>query len=261
VGERRSGGDPSGKLRNGRSVGSLVYRGIAKAARGFARLAPLLAIGVAVGVAFGASGTKSKPAKVKISTPAVSCPSGNSFTFQNNNTYPIWLGEAYQGSGSFSSNIITPPNNDWMMPAGTSVSLCMPASWSGNFWALTGCDFVTPFNNDPNYGSCTSTSDCTTGHVCYGGECLLDCTSGSTGDTPFCQGATGLNNPNAICLLDQPNPSGAPQVQVCTYPKLCQTGDCDGLYQCYGEWNGFDSAHRRCARVAFRVDLQQCDQR
>ena len=176
--ERIDGGDASGKLRNGRSVGSLVFRGIAKAARGFAKIAPLLAIGVAVGVAFGASATKSKPAK--ISTPAVSCPSGNLFTFENNNTYPIWLGEAYQGGGSFSSNIIAPPDNDWMMAAGTSVSLCMPSGWSGNFWARTGCDFVTPFNNDPNYQSCTATSDCASQHICYGGECLLECTSGST---------------------------------------------------------------------------------
>jgi hypothetical protein len=248
VGGKISGGGASEKLRNSRSVSSLVYRGIAKAVRGFARIAPLLAIGVAVGVAFGAPTTKSKPAK--ISTPTVSCPSGNLFTFQNNNTYPVWLGEAYQGSGDFSSNIITPPNNDWMMPAGTSVSLCMPSGWSGNFWARTGCDFVTPFNNDPDYQSCTATSDCATGHVCYGGECLLDCTSGSTGDTSFCQGATGLDNSKAICLLDQPNAQGTPQVQVCTYPQLCQTGDCSGLYQCYGDWNGFDTKHTGAAPVS-----------
>jgi hypothetical protein len=248
VGGKISGGGASERLRNSRSISSLVYRGIAKAVRGFAKIAPLLAIGVAVGVAFGAPTTKSKPAK--ISTPTVSCPSGNLFTFQNNNTYPVWLGEAYQGGGDFSSNIITPPNNDWMMPAGTSVSLCMPSGWSGNFWARTGCDFVTPFNNDPDYQSCTATSQCAAGHVCYGGECLLDCTSGSTGDTPFCQGQTGLDNPNAICLLDQPNAQGTPRVQVCTYPQLCQTGDCAGLYQCYGDWNGLDTKHTGAAPVS-----------
>jgi hypothetical protein len=119
------------------------------------------------------------------------CPSGNLYTFQNENSYPIWLGEGYQGSGNLNANIIAPPGNNWEMAANSSFALCMPPGWSGRFWPRTECNFTTPYSHDPGYKSCTSTSQCSSGHICLGGKCLLNC---STGSTPFCQSAQGLNN-------------------------------------------------------------------
>ncbi|MGH7843015.1 MAG: thaumatin family protein [Candidatus Binataceae bacterium] len=125
------------------------------------------------------------------------CETGNQFRFVNSNTYPVWLGEAYQGKGDLATNTIVPPDGNWKMPANHSDDLCMPAGWSGRFWPRTECQFDALFDNDKGYKECTATSQCGAGHVCYGGMCMLDCTSG---DTPFCQGATGLNNQSAICL-------------------------------------------------------------
>ena len=104
----------------------------------------------------------------------------------------------------------------------------MPTGWTGRFWPRTECDFNAWFGSDPGYKDCTSDAQCDTSHVCYGGKCMLNCTS--TG-TRFCQGASGLNNSSAICA-----PAGT--VDVCTYPQgtVCKTGDCQGLYQCYGTW-------------------------
>jgi len=160
------------------------------------------------------------------------CSTGNLYTFKNQNAYPIWLGEGYQGSGNLNSNIIAPPGNNWEMAANTSVGLCMPPGWSGRFWPRTECDFTAPYSHDPGYKSCTATSQCSSGHICMGGKCLLNC---STGSTPFCQSAQGLNNQNAICVKS----SFAGEAQFCGYPEglVCKTGDCQGLYQCYGQWD------------------------
>ncbi len=160
------------------------------------------------------------------------CPSGNLYTFQNNNSYPIWLAEAYQGGGNLNTNIIQPPNGNWEMTANSSFSLCMPPQWSGRFWPRAECDFNTPYSHDPGYKSCTAASQCSSGHICMGGKCLLDCTTGST---PFCQSAQGLGNPNSICVKST-EPGAA---QFCGYPQgiVCKTGDCQGLYQCYGQWD------------------------
>lgn len=148
----------------------------------------------------------------------------------------MWLAEFYQGSGSVASNVIVPSGNNWELAASQSVALCMPTGWSGRFWARTECDFDSLFQNDPGFGtSCTSNSDCANfpGTSCFGGKCMLNCTSGAQGNT-FCQGTGGLNNPNAICV------SEAGQ-SFCAYPSgtVCKTGDCGfGLYQCQGQWNG-----------------------
>ncbi len=121
------------------------------------------------------------------------------------------------------------------MAPNSSLSLCMPAGWTGRFWPRTECHFNTLFNNDPGYADCTSDSQCTAGHVCYGGKCMLDCTSGGTS---FCQGSSGLNNASATCA-----PAGTSGVNVCTYPQgtVCKTGDCQGLYQCYGTWGSLSA--------------------
>jgi Thaumatin family len=161
------------------------------------------------------------------------CSSGNLYTFKNNLTYPVWLGEAYQGGGSLSANIIAPPGGDWMMAPGSTVSLCMPAGWSGRFWPRTECDFTSLFSNDPGYKSCASSSQCSSGHTCFGGKCLLNCSQNNgPPNTQFCQSAQGLNNPKAVCYV-----AGA--AQVCSYQPdtVCRTGDCGGLYQCYGQWD------------------------
>jgi hypothetical protein len=162
----------------------------------------------------------------------ITCTNGNRFELVNQAAYTIWLAEGYQGPGDLAQNIIVPPGDNWEMPPGASVSLCMPPSWSGRFWARTECRFDELFKNDPGYGPCAATSECDSGHVCYGGRCMLECTSGST---PFCQGASGLGNAKAIC-----SPSDTKNVSVCTYPQgtVCKTGDCEGLYQCYGVWDG-----------------------
>ena len=167
---------------------------------------------------------------------AIACPSGSAFTIENNNSYPIWLAESYQGS---SNTIVAPPGNDWEMERDSSVSLCMPASWNGRFWPRTECNFGL-FDNDPGYQSCTTTADCTVNnipphsHICYGGKCMLTC---NTGSTIFCTGSSGLNNSSAICAPVSSS-TAAPAPQVCTYPQgtVCKTGDCLGLYQCYGTW-------------------------
>jgi hypothetical protein len=201
-----------------------------KGYRRFIRFLALLAIGIALGASYTGTGTA---IDARVSSPAATSCAGNQFTFQNNNSYPIWLGEAYQGSGTLSSKIITPPNSDWEIAAGASVNLCMPTLWTGNFWARTGCDFDSLFSNESDFQtSCTSSSQCGTTNgvqdVCYGGRCLIDC---STGGASLCQGSTGLDNPNAICL------AGTGGVSVCSYSQVCQTGDCGGLYQCYGTWD------------------------
>jgi hypothetical protein len=116
----------------------------------------------------------------------------------------------------------------------------MPSGWSGRFWPRTECQFDTLFGSDKGFQSCTTSSDCTVNntvnnpHICYGGKCLLTCNNGSA---PFCQGASGLDNTSAICApVSSSTEPTAPL--VCTYPQgtVCKTGDCLGLYQCYGSW-------------------------
>jgi hypothetical protein len=194
------------------------------------------------------------PTPSPTSTP-IACTTGNAFTFTNNEPFPIWLAEAYQGSGNLAQNTIEPPNNDWEMAPNSSLSLCMPAGWTGRFWPRTECHFNTLFKNDPGYADCSSDSQCTAGHVCYGGKCMLDCTSGGTS---FCQGSSGLNNASATCA-----PAGTSGVNVCTYPQgtVCKTGDCQGLYQCYGTWEPVGHARHDGTCFASRTDLKRHYQR
>jgi hypothetical protein len=178
---------------------------------------------------------------------AIACPGGSAFTIANDNSYPIWLAESYQGS---TTTIVEPPGNNWEIAANSSVGLCMPSGWNGRFWPRTECNFDTLFANDPGFQSCTATSDCTVNntadnpHICYGGKCMLTC---NTGSTPFCQGSGGLDNNSATCApvsQSSPLPSASPTPMVCTYPAgtVCKTGDCAGLYQCYGTWDSQNTA-------------------
>jgi len=194
----------------------------------------ILAHGVVILTAVASIGCGlNEPAIETSSPPTLGAPapcSGNTYTFENKNDYPVWLAEGYQGSGDLSANTIAPKGDNWELDKGASVSLCMPNKWTGRFWPRTECDFAGAYANDKGYKACTASSDCSSGHVCYGGMCMLDC-SGKTKDTPFCQGAKGLKNNNAICVKSA-------TVDFCSFPQgtVCKTGDCQGLYQCYGVW-------------------------
>lgn len=171
----------------------------------------------------------SSPRPTPSPTP-IACDSGNQYTFVNKNSYPVWLGEEYQGVGDLASNTIAPPGNVWRMAPQSSVALCMPANWSGRFWPRTECNFGLFSNEGSHFKSCTDTAECDSGSICVGERCLLDC---STGGTPYCQGKAGLNNSSATCY----SPGGG--IQVCSFPNgtVCKTGDCSGLYQCTGAWD------------------------
>lgn len=171
-------------------------------------------------------GSAQMPRALESST---SC-SGNELTFVNNNSYPIWLGEAVQAG-----SLIPSPNtaNDWEIGASSSIQMCMPAGWSGNFWARTGCQFAALYASDPNYKTCSSDSDCSGGDVCWGGQCVL--TGCSTNQD--CINSLG-GNQNAQCQVQPLN--GTP-THFCVIPKACQTGDCNGSSQCYGTWDGVTS--------------------
>jgi hypothetical protein len=162
----------------------------------------------------------------------------------NHYSHPVWLGEFFQGTGTVDDDALVPPGGDWEIGPHGTVVLCMPAGWSGRFWGRTECNFEAYFGHDPGYGPCTSATDCTgAGHFCVGGRCLLDCSSGST---PLCQGATGLNNAIAICVKGP--------VDFCSYPNntVCQTGTCVGA-QCV---IGCNDPSDQCALASPPVDLQ-----
>ena len=160
----------------------------------------------------------------------------------------MWLAESYQGA---SNTVVEPPNNDWKIGANSSVPICMPSGWSGRFWPRTECDFAGMFSNDTGYQSCITSADCTINntpsnpHICYGGKCMLTC---NTGGTPFCQGVNGLDNVAATCA-PVTSSTASPTPDVCTYPNgtVCKTGDCQGLYQCYGTWDGQNTAQQGAA--------------
>ncbi|MHB8383348.1 MAG: thaumatin family protein [Candidatus Binataceae bacterium] len=156
-----------------------------------------------------------------------------SLTIENQNSFPIWLGEEVQVDSTGAANILMPPNNDWEMQANTSMTMCVPPNWSsGIFFARTECDFSGTFGQDPNYTACTSKSQCASDHICYGGRCVTDCSStGTNGDCstlPNSQCVTPINgNPLAFCGFAN---------------GVCKTGDCgNGMYQCEGTWDGVTS--------------------
>lgn len=176
---------------------------------------------------------------------AVQCGAGNLFTFQNHNSYPIWLGE-FVGDPT---KLVAPPTG-WKMDAGSTVNLCTtPPFASGRFWARTECDFDDDYQSgtlDPMSGkravpfkTCNAGTDCPTNpdgntYDCLGGVCMIDCTANAKQTNAFCQGEIGKSgNTDAICS----NNTGA-NFDVCTYANgiVCKTGDCGGLYQCQGSW-------------------------
>ncbi len=192
------------------------------------------------------SGTTSPLGSQKAkATPAAQCTAGNLFTLENNNKYPIWLGE-FVGDPT---EIIVPPLG-WKMEPGGTVNLCTTPPWaSGRFWARTECDFEDLYQSGPATGttrmnpftSCTKDTDCPTNlpdggkYDCLGGVCMVDCTSNQT--NAFCQGEMGNpGNTDAICSTN--TPTTGPKFDVCTYGGgvVCKTGDCAGLYQCEGSW-------------------------
>src|SRR5271170_4217981 len=144
-------------------------------------------------------------------------------TLKNQNPYTIFLGENVNAGG-----VVAPPSNDWEMPSGTSVSLCVPGNWtSGVLWARTQCNFSGTFGQDPNYKACTSKSECASNHICVGGKCVIDCSPGGTNGN-----CSAL--PGSVCVA-------AGNDKFCGFPEgvVCKTGDCGGgLYQCQGTWDG-----------------------
>jgi Thaumatin family len=160
---------------------------------------------------------------------------GSNVTFENQNLFPIWIGEEVEGA----SNIVAPPGNNWEIPAGNQITLCLPTDWiSGAFWPRTECDFTGTFGQDPDqdYVDCTSSSQCcTTGntcpqtgnqtlnnHICYGGKCVIDCSAAGTNGS-----CSALSN--SVCVANS----------YCGFAGgVCKTGDCgSGLYQCEGMWD------------------------
>lgn len=165
------------------------------------------------------------------SAKAASC-SGNEFTFVNHNTFPIWLGELPQGGSAVLP--IPNPDNNWKIAPRATVQICAPAGWSGNFWARTGCQFDTLYAGDPNHKTCSTDSDCSGGDVCWGGQCLLTgCSGQSPNGNQYC--INQLGNENAQCQVQTLNNK---TVSFCAIPQACETGDCGGLSQCSGTWDG-----------------------
>ena len=157
-------------------------------------------------------------------------------TFVNNAQYPVWLAESYNTT---TPTIALPPGSNWEIQPKGQTTLCVPKVWQGRFWPRTGCDFSL-FGKSAK--QCTTSSQCDAGDICYGGMCLAQCNPSSGkaskgGGTPFCQSSLALDNTDAFCL----NLSGAKNnLGVCTFNPgvVCKTGDCLGLLQCYGTWDG-----------------------
>ena len=158
-----------------------------------------------------------------------------SVTLSNQNPYPIWIGENVS-----TGSILFPGNTaNWELDSGDSKSVCIPADWtSGIFWARTECNFAGTFGQDSNYVDCTSTSQCSqtpNPHVCYGGKCVIDCST-STGTNGSCSALT-----NSVCVGAAGSSGGTYTAgSFCGFAGgVCRTGDCgSGLYQCQGTWDG-----------------------
>jgi hypothetical protein len=207
-----------------------------------ASIAATMLVAVVISFKGGAMAQSGEPASVATcSTTAVK--------LSNQNSFPIWIGENVTAG-----TLLVPPGNNWELAPSGSLSLCLPADWtSGTFWARTECDFNGTFGQDPDhdYVDCTSQSDCcTTGntcaptgnqtlnnHICYGGKCVIDCSSG-TGTNGACASAPNPL-PNSVCVAAAG--SAAPYFSggsFCSFTGgVCKTGDCGtGLWQCQGAW-------------------------
>jgi hypothetical protein len=180
-------------------------------------------------------------------TPTATPTAANTFTFVNNNSYPIWLGE-YAGNPSA---VVTPASGLMIPGGGASVSISTtPPFPSGRFWARTECGFTDLYQSGTASGStrngsfttCNADTDCaslasTTGltYDCFGGVCMVDCSNKPNNTNAYCQsnmGITGDDN-DAIC-----NSNTNSSKSACGYAGgvVCQTGDCNGLWQCVGNW-------------------------
>ncbi len=209
----------------------------------------MILVALAMLIASGIGGGKAwSETPLELDTPeakAPLCGAGNLFTFENHNSYPIWLGE-YVGD---SAKVVVPPKG-WKMDAGSTVDLCTtPPFASGRFWARTECDFdddyqsgtldLTTGKRAVPFTTCNADTDCPANpdgntYDCLGGVCMIDCTANAKQTNAFCQGEIGKSgNADAICST---NTGG--NFDVCTYPNgiVCKTGDCGGLYQCEGSW-------------------------
>ena len=183
------------------------------------------------------------------SIPAVTtCSSGNLFTIENNNSYPIWLGE-YVGDPTK----VVAPAQGWEMDAGSTVNLCTTPPWtSGRFWARTECDFTDLYQSTGSSGSgplttCSADTDCNSlatatglSYDCIGGACVVDCSSQPVAQAAaYCISHIGpaVNKPsgNNAAICSNNDPWGK---SYCTYNAgvVCKTGDCGGLYQCVGTY-------------------------
>jgi hypothetical protein len=163
-------------------------------------------------------------------TPTAACASGDhTFTFTNNCSYSIWLAQ----EGNSITDTVPPQGGDWEISSGESTTVCMPNAWRGRFWPRTGCDFE---SNYPSFTQCTTESDCASGESCYGAICLPQCNPPNNLDA-YCQGASGLSNPNATCTqVNDASPATTGYVCTVVPGNVCATGDCGGLLQCFGEW-------------------------
>ncbi len=180
------------------------------------------------------------PLEIPAAQATSSCSTGNNYTIENHNLYPIWLAEF-----AASATDIVAPANGWKMKAGSSLNLCITPPWpSGRFWARTECDFEDLYQSGAATGqsrgtaftTCQANTDCPSGngltYDCLGGVCMVDCTQNNT--NAYCQTNMGIpGNSNAICSTN----TGA-SFDACTYPvgTVCKTGDCSGFYQCGGVW-------------------------
>ena len=174
-----------------------------------------------------------------------------SLTLANHNSYPIWVGENIT-----TGSILTPPGNNWEIGSGGSVSLCVPADWtSGTFWARTECDFTDLYQSGTASGNtrpgafttCNAKSDCATlasstgdTYDCFGGVCMVDCSTSPNDTNAYCQGKIGIpGNTTASCSAS----TGAAGVRVCTYSQgiVCKMGDCQGQWECQGAWDSLSA--------------------
>ncbi len=196
------------------------------------------------------SWTATAIAQTKQPAPIPTC-GATEVTLANQNSYPIWIGEGIESGGIF-----TPPGNNWEINSGGSFSLCLPASWtSGTFWARTECDFTDLYQSGPASGNsrpgafttCGTSSDCATlatntdeTYDCFGGVCMVDCSTGPNNTNAYCQSQIGIpGDTNATCSSN----TGAAGVSVCTYPEgvVCRTGDCQGQWECQGTWGSLSA--------------------
>ncbi len=192
------------------------------------------------------SATESKLGSQQPTATSSMCSTGNLFKIENHNSYPIWLGEYVADVAD-----VVAPASGWKIPAGHTTSICTTPPWvSGRLWARTECDFddlyqsgapTGPTTRSVPFTTCNADTDCPAAsggisYDCFGGVCMVDCTSANDKTNAFCQSNMGTpGNTNAICSTNT-NSNGA--FNVCTYSggTVCKTGDCDGLYQCEGNW-------------------------